>query len=70
MYFYKANINLITSFLLIQEFPPLMINSIHGHIVTVVSTARFETGVSDANYACSRISVLALYEGLAQELSH
>lgn len=69
-YFYEADINLITSFLLIQEFLPSMINNSYGHAVTVVSTASFETGVSDVDYACSKVGTLALHERLAQALRH
>lgn len=70
MFFYKANINLITSFVLIQECLLLMTNNNHGHAVTFGSTVSFGTGVSNVDYACSKIGALPLYERLVQELSH
>ncbi|KAK1676775.1 hypothetical protein BDP55DRAFT_100680 [Colletotrichum godetiae] len=64
------DVNIIASFLLIKEFLPSMIHNNHGHVVSVASMASFVTGVNNVDYSCSKIGVLALHEGLAQELRH
>ncbi|RYC80259.1 hypothetical protein BFJ63_vAg16855 [Fusarium oxysporum f. sp. narcissi] len=64
------DVNLIASFLLIQEFLPSMIQNNHGHVVSVASMASFVTGANNVDYACSKVGALAMHEGLAQELRH
>ncbi|KAK1633548.1 hypothetical protein BDP81DRAFT_326116 [Colletotrichum phormii] len=64
------DVNIIASFLLIKELLPSMIHNNHGHVVSVASMASFVTGVNNVDYSCSKIGVLALHEGLTQELRH
>ena len=64
------DVNIIAHFLLVKEFLPAMIKQNHGHVVTVASVASFVTGVRNVDYACTKVSVLAFHEGLAQELKH
>ncbi|KAF5600597.1 short-chain dehydrogenase reductase [Fusarium pseudoanthophilum] len=64
------DVNVIANFLLVKEFLPAMIKRNHGHIINIASMASFVTGVRNVDYAASKVGVLALHEGLAQELKH
>jgi short-subunit dehydrogenase len=64
------DINIVANFLLIKEFLPAMVKRNHGHIVQVASMASFVTGARNVSYAATKVAVLALHEGLAQELVH
>lgn len=64
------DINIIANFLLIKEFLPAMVKRNHGHVINIASMASFITGVRNVSYACTKVAVLALHEGLAQELMH
>lgn len=45
-----------------------MLETNHGHIVTVASMVSFMTQASNVDYACTKAAALALHEGLAQEI--
>jgi short-subunit dehydrogenase len=62
------DVNIISHFLLVKEFLPVMVDRNHGHIVTVASMASFMTQASNVDYACTKAAALALHEGLNQEL--
>lgn len=64
------DINIISNFDLIREFIPSMIERNHGHVIHIASMASFVTGARNVSYAATKAAVLALHEGLAQELSH
>lgn len=64
------NVNIIAHFNLIKEFLPHMIETDHGHVVTVASVASFITLASNVDYSCTKAAALAFHEGLAQELKH
>ncbi|KAJ5087987.1 NAD(P)-binding protein [Penicillium angulare] len=63
-------VNIISNFLLVQEFLPAMVSRNHGHIVTVASLASFTTNASNVDYACTKSAGLVFHEGLGQELRH
>ena len=62
------DVNVISHFLMVQEFVPAMIARDHGHIVTIASAASFTTQLGVVDYAASKAGVLAFHEGLGQEL--
>lgn len=64
------NINILSHFHLVREFPPAMARQNHGHIVTVASMASFVTQGKDVSYACTEAAALAFHEGLTQESKH
>ncbi|KAM6522983.1 hypothetical protein FALCPG4_012590 [Fusarium falciforme] len=64
------DVNLISHFWMLQEFLPAMIKQNHGHIVTMASMASFVVIAGNVDYSCSKSAVLALHEGLGQELRH
>lgn len=61
-------VNIIAHFLLLQEFLPDMVKSNHGHVVSLASMASFSTQATNVDYAGTKAAVLALHEGLGQEL--
>ncbi|KAH7016411.1 uncharacterized protein B0I36DRAFT_298755 [Microdochium trichocladiopsis] len=63
-------INLFAPYRLIQQFLPAMVRRNHGHIVNVGSMASFTTQVLNVDYGMTKSGVLALHEGLKQELLH
>lgn len=63
-------VNTMAHFLLFKEFAPAMIKRNHGHIVTIASMASFLVHAQNVDYACTRASALAFYEGISQELKH
>jgi all-trans-retinol dehydrogenase (NAD+) len=64
------NVNLISQFYTIQAFLPDMINAKKGHIISTASVASFVTCAGLVDYAASKAGVMALNEGLQQELKH
>jgi all-trans-retinol dehydrogenase (NAD+) len=63
-------VNLISQFYTIQAFLPDMIKHKKGHIVTLASLASFVGTAGFCDYSASKAGVLALHEGLIQELKH
>jgi all-trans-retinol dehydrogenase (NAD+) len=63
-------VNLISQFYTIQAFLPDMIERKKGHIVTLASMASFVGTAGFVDYSASKVGVLALHEGLIQELKH
>lgn len=64
------DVNVISQFYTIQAFLPHMIEQKKGHIITTASIASFATCAGLVDYAASKAAVLALHEGLGQELKH
>lgn len=64
------NVNLISQFYTIQAFLPDMIKAKKGHIISTASIASFVTCAGLVDYAASKAGVMALNEGLQQELKH
>ncbi|KAF7534925.1 hypothetical protein G7054_g5824 [Neopestalotiopsis clavispora] len=64
------DVNVIAHFLLVKEFLPAMVESDHGHVVSVASMASFVTVASVVDYGCSKAAALSFHEGLTQELKH
>ncbi|GAB1216518.1 hypothetical protein ATERTT37_005734 [Aspergillus terreus] len=63
-------VNILAHFYLVRQFLPAMINSGHGHVVTVASMASFLTQSQNVDYGCTKAAALAFHEGLGQELKH
>lgn len=64
------NVNIISQFYTIQAFLPDMIKAKKGHIISTASVASFVTCAGLVDYAASKAAVMALNEGLQQELKH
>lgn len=64
------DINVISHWFTIQEFLPDMMKQRKGHIMSVASLASFVSPAGMVDYACSKAALLALHEGLIQELKH
>lgn len=64
------NVNLISQFYTIQAFLPDMIKAKKGHVISTASVASFVTCCGLVDYAASKAAVMALNEGLQQELKH
>lgn len=64
------NVNLISQFYTIQAFLPDMIKAKKGHVIATASVASFVTCCGLVDYAASKAAVMALNEGLQQELKH
>lgn len=64
------DVNLISQFYTIQEFLPEMIKQKKGHIVSIASMASFVTPAELVDYCATKAGVLALHEGLNQELKY
>ncbi|KAH7305295.1 hypothetical protein B0I35DRAFT_444303 [Stachybotrys elegans] len=64
------NVNIIAPILLTQQFLPSMVKHNHGHIVNVASQASFATQATNVDYGATKSGLLALHEGLGQELRH
>ncbi|KAJ4984615.1 hypothetical protein SVAN01_09871 [Stagonosporopsis vannaccii] len=64
------DINLISHWSTIQEFLPGMIAMRKGHIMSVASLASFVTLSGAVDYSATKVALLALHEGLTQELKH
>lgn len=62
------DINLTSHFTLIREFLPSMVQHNHGHVLTMASLASYYTHSHNVSYAASKNAVLAVHEGLTQEL--
>lgn len=63
-------VNIVAPILLVKEFLPSMIKHNHGHIVNLASLASFCVQASNVDYCCTKAAILALHEGLSQELRH
>ena len=64
------DINLISHWSTIQEFLPDMIAKKKGHIMSVASLASFVALAGAVDYSATKAALLALHEGLTQELKH
>lgn len=64
------DVNLVSHFYLIQAFLPDMIKQKKGHIVSTASMASFVGCAGLVDYCATKAGVLALHEGLTQELKH
>jgi len=64
------DVNLLAPFLLVREFVPAMVRRNHGHIVNIASLASFSTQANNVDYGASKAGLLAMHEGLKQELKH
>lgn len=64
------DVNLVSHFYLIQAFLPDMIRQKKGHIVSTASMASFVGCAGLVDYCATKAGVLALHEGLTQELKH
>ncbi|KAH6633390.1 hypothetical protein C7974DRAFT_170488 [Boeremia exigua] len=64
------DINLISQWSTIQEFLPDMIARKKGHIMSVASLASFVALAGAVDYSATKAALLALHEGLTQELKH
>ena len=64
------DINLISQWSTIQEFLPDMLAKKKGHIMSVASLASFVTLAGAVDYSATKAALLALHEGLTQELKY
>ena len=64
------DINLISHWSTIQEFLPDMIAKKKGHVMSVASLASFVALAGAVDYSATKAALLALHEGLTQELKH
>lgn len=64
------NVNVISQFYTIQAFLPDMLKARKGHVISTASVASFVTCCGLVDYAASKAAVMALNEGLQQELKH
>jgi all-trans-retinol dehydrogenase (NAD+) len=64
------DVNIISQFYTIQAFLPHMVQQKKGHIVSTASIASFVACAGLVDYAATKAAVLALHEGLSQELKH
>ncbi|KAK3071634.1 hypothetical protein LTR53_008276 [Teratosphaeriaceae sp. CCFEE 6253] len=62
------DVNLLAHYTLLQAFLPAMIQAKKGHVVSIASMASFISGAGLAPYAGTKAAVLALHEGLQQEV--
>ncbi len=62
------DVNLMAHFNTIREFLPSMVKANHGHVVNIASLASFVTIADNTDYSCSKAALLALHEGLTQEI--
>lgn len=62
------NINTIAHWLTVKEFVPPMVESNHGHVVTIASMASFVAYAGNVDYCCTKAAAWAFSEGLAGEL--
>jgi all-trans-retinol dehydrogenase (NAD+) len=64
------DVNIVSQFYTIQASLPHMIEQQKGHIVSTASLASFVTCAGLVDYAATKAAVLALHEGLGQELKY
>ncbi|KAF4950262.1 hypothetical protein FGADI_8313 [Fusarium gaditjirri] len=62
-------VNMIAPIFLAKHFLPAMIRRNHGHVVNVRSMASFSTQATNVDYGCTKSGLLALNEGLLQEMN-
>ncbi|EFX02010.1 short chain dehydrogenase reductase [Grosmannia clavigera kw1407] len=63
-------VNAIAPMTMVREFVPAMAARDHGHVVTMASMASFVVIAGNVDYSCTKASVMALHEGLTQDLRH
>lgn len=63
-------INIISQWSMIQEFLPDMLAKKKGHIMSVASLASFVALAGAVDYSATKAALLALHEGLNQELKY
>lgn len=56
-------VNIISHFILIKEFLPIMLKQEKGHIVSIASVGSYISGPPVVDYCATKASVLALHEG-------
>jgi len=61
-------VNLTSHFVLIREFLPGMLDAKKGHVVGIASMASFVSAPGLVDYCVTKVGVLALHEGLRNEL--
>lgn len=61
-------VNTISQYYTLQAFLPAMIADHKGHIVSIASLASFISGADLHSYSGSKAALVALHEGLAQDL--
>jgi all-trans-retinol dehydrogenase (NAD+) len=61
-------INILAQMRLVQEFVPDMAARNHGHVVSMASASSFISSTALVSYASSKAAVMAMHEGVAQEL--
>ncbi|KAK5079107.1 hypothetical protein LTR64_002472 [Lithohypha guttulata] len=61
-------VNLTSHFVLIREFLPGMLDAKKGHVVGIASMASFVSAPGMVDYCVTKVGVLALHEGLRNEL--
>ena len=64
------DVNVISQWHLIRAFLPDMIKAKKGHILTIASLASFVGVPHMVDYCATKAAVLALHEGLSQELKY
>ena len=62
------DVNVMAHFNMLREFLPAMIKANHGHVVNIASMASYVTIADNTDYSCSKAALLALHEGLGQEI--
>jgi len=63
-------VNLYSHYLLLQEFLPAMLANRKGHVLALASMASYFSCPGIVDYCATKAGVLALHEGLNQELKH
>jgi all-trans-retinol dehydrogenase (NAD+) len=64
------DVNIISHFYTLQAFLPEMIKRKKGHVVSIASMASFAGVAELTDYCATKAGVLALHEGLNQELKY
>lgn len=63
-------INIISHWFTIQEFVPDMVTKRKGHVLSVASMGSFVAPAGMVDYSATKVGLIALHEGLNQELKH
>jgi all-trans-retinol dehydrogenase (NAD+) len=64
------DINVFSHFYTLQAFLPDMIAAKKGHVVSICSMSSFVTPAGLVDYASTKAAVMAMHEGLGQELKY
>ena len=64
------DVNVISQWYLIRAFLPDMVRTKKGHIITIASLASFVGVPHMVDYCATKAALLALHEGLSQELKY